>query len=102
MASMSGVTRLEDDAAWNARWAKIAAKHGVPLGDVVRDGVRYCRHHPEERIRLPAYPCKLCWKEGGDGVSRPDLVELAEAEPAEVEAPVRPVSSFWDSVDDDD
>ncbi len=35
--------------------------------ETIRDGVRYCRHHPEERITQEAYPCRLCIAEGCDG-----------------------------------
>ena len=41
----------------------LAIKCGLPRERVI-DGVRYCRHHPEERIPWHAHPCPLCRKSG--------------------------------------
>ncbi len=44
-------------------------RYDLPRERVV-DGVRYCRHHTTERIALPVYPCRECWREASESEVR--------------------------------
>jgi hypothetical protein len=49
--------------AHDAEYLALAQRYNLPVERLV-DGVRYCRHHPEEKIQFEARPCALCRKEG--------------------------------------